>query len=119
MNYKHLSQIERYQICSLMKANQSIAWIAEQLGRHKSTISREVCRNEVRSGDRTLQEYELALDRSHGNRDALETEPGAKGKAVVQWGLQWSPEQIADKLPVSHEPLYIHVYVDKPKGGKL
>ena len=42
MNYKHLSQIERYQIYSLMKANQSITQIAEQLGRHKSTISREL-----------------------------------------------------------------------------
>ena len=29
-----------------MKANQSITQIAEQLGRHKSTISRELGRNE-------------------------------------------------------------------------
>ena len=40
MNYKHLSQIERYQIYSLMKANQTITQIADQLGPHKSTISR-------------------------------------------------------------------------------
>lgn len=27
--------------------------------------------------------------------------------------LQWSPEQIAGKLPVSHETLYMLVYADK------
>ena len=33
--------------------------------------------------------------------------------------LQWSPEQIAGKLPVSHETLYLHVYADKAHGGNL
>jgi len=46
MNYKHLSQIERHQIYSLMKANQSITQIPEQFWRHKSTLSRELGRNE-------------------------------------------------------------------------
>jgi IS30 family transposase len=34
-------------------------------------------------------------------------------------GLQWSPEQIAGKQPVSHETLYSHVYTNKVNGGKL
>jgi IS30 family transposase len=42
MNYKHLSQIERYEIASLMKAKHSITQIASLVGRHKSTISREL-----------------------------------------------------------------------------
>ena len=63
MSYKHLSQIERYQIYSLMKANQSITQIADQLGRHKSTISRELGRNEGRRGYRPNQACELALSR--------------------------------------------------------
>ena len=33
--------------------------------------------------------------------------------------LKWSPEQIAGKLPVSHETLYLHVYADKDHGGNL
>jgi IS30 family transposase len=33
--------------------------------------------------------------------------------------LQWSPEQIAGKLQVSHESLYLHVYADKAHGGTL
>jgi IS30 family transposase len=34
--------------------------------------------------------------------------------------LQWSPEQqIANKLPISHETAYLRVYVDKTQGGTL
>ena len=119
MNYKHLSQIERYQIYSLMKANQSITQIADQLGRYKSTISRELGRNEGRRGYRPKQACELALSRSQGSRNAREVEPWVKREADVLLDLQWSPEQIAGKLPVSHETLYMHVYADKAKGGKL
>lgn len=119
MNYKHLSQIERYQIYSLMKANQSITQIADQLGRHKSTISRELGRNEGRRGYRPKQACDLALSRSQGSRNAREVEPWVKREADVLLDLQWSPEQIAGKLPVSHETLYMHVYADKAKGGKL
>jgi len=39
MNYKHLSQIERYQIHSLMNARHNITQIAQLLGQEKSTIS--------------------------------------------------------------------------------
>jgi IS30 family transposase len=39
MNYKQLSQIERYQISSLVKAQHSITQISSLIGRHKSTVS--------------------------------------------------------------------------------
>ena len=33
--------------------------------------------------------------------------------------LQWSPEQISSRLPISHETVYQHVYADKAQGGAL
>ena len=45
MTYKHLSQAERYQIHALMKAGHDQSQIAKLLDRHKSTISRELARN--------------------------------------------------------------------------
>jgi IS30 family transposase len=36
-----------------------------------------------------------------------------------QLSLQWSPEQIATSLPVSHETIYQYVYADKAQGGSL
>jgi IS30 family transposase len=64
MNYKHLSQIERYQIYSLMKAQHNITQIARLLGRDKSTISRELRRNAGCRGYRAKQACELACKRS-------------------------------------------------------
>ena len=34
-------------------------------------------------------------------------------------GIQWSPEQIAGKVAVSHESVYLHVYANKAAGGDL
>ena len=33
--------------------------------------------------------------------------------------IEWSPEQIASKLPVSHESVYLYIYANKAQGGKL
>ncbi len=59
MNYKHLSQIERYQIYSLMKARHTVTVIAQLLGRNKSTISRELRRNAGFRGYRPKQATEV------------------------------------------------------------
>ena len=32
---------------------------------------------------------------------------------------QWSPEQIAAEVPISHETIYRHIYADKALGGVL
>jgi transposase, IS30 family len=119
MNYKHPSQIERYQIHSLMKALHPITQIAELLGRHKSTISRELRRNAGFRGYRPKQACELALKRSESSRNARTMAPSVKEQVNALLQLQWSPEQIAGKLPVSHETLYQHVYADKSQGTKL
>jgi IS30 family transposase len=119
MNYKHLSQIERYQIHSLMKAQHNITQIARLLGRDKSTISRELRRNAGCRGYRAKQACELACKRSESSRNANMLAPWVKEQASALLRLQWSPEQIASKLPVSHESLYLHVYADKAHGGTL
>ena len=119
MNYKHLSQIERYQIHSLMKAQHNITQIARLLGRDKSTISRELRRNAGCRGYKAKQACELACKRSESSRNACTLAPWVKEQASALLRLQWSPEQIAGKLPVSHESLYLHVYADKAHGGTL
>jgi len=44
-NYNQLTQTERYQIYALRKANKNPTEISRVLGRHKSTIYRELKRN--------------------------------------------------------------------------
>ena len=119
MNYKHLSQIERYQIASLMKAQHSITQIASLFGRHKSTISRELRHNAGFRGYRPKQASELAIERSEQSRNAYTVAPWVREQASALLRLQWSPEQVASRLPVSHETLYQYVYADNTQGGNL
>ena len=70
MSYKHLSQIERYQTHSLMKAQHNITQFAGLLGRDKSTICRELRRNAGCRGYKAKQGCELACKRSESSRSA-------------------------------------------------
>ena len=119
MTYKHLSQNERYQIFGLMKAELTVSQIALQVGRSKSTISREIIRNAGRRGYRPRQACMKAQERSLGSRNARKVEQTVLQSAFDLLREDWSPEQIAGILPISHETLYRHVYADKNKGGTL
>ena len=120
MNYKHLSEIERYQIHSLMKAQHNNTEIAQLLGRDKSTISRELRLNAGCRGYLAKRAFELACKRSDSSRTANTlAPPWVKEQASALLRLQFSPEQSSGKLPVSHESLYLRVFVDKAHGGTL
>ncbi len=119
MSYKHLSQTERYQIYALMKAGQSLQTIAQILGRHKSTVGREVLRNSGLRGYRPRQAQILCQQRSQASRNAFQIDQRTRTLVAERLNLQWSPEQIAASLPVSHETIYRHVYADKALGGVL
>ncbi len=115
MNYKLLSQVERYPIHALMNAGHDQTQIAKSLDRHKTTISRELSRNHGLKGYRPKQACELTAQRYEQSRNAATVPTWV----IEQRSLLWSPEQIAGKLPVSHETLYQHVYADKARGSKL
>jgi hypothetical protein len=102
-----------------MKAGHDQTQIAKLLDRHKSTISRELSRNRGLKGYRPKQACATATKRSEKSRNAATMPPWVAEQAACLLKLQWSPEQIAGKLPVSHETLYRHVYSDKARGGTL
>ena len=119
MSYKHLSQNERYQIYALMKAGHNQLEIAQILGRHRSTISREVDRNSGLKGYRPKQAQELACQRAEGSRNAPRVPEATLQVAAYFLRQDWSPEQVAGLVPVSHETLYRFIYADKAQGGTL
>ena len=63
MSYTQLAEEQRYQIYALMKAGHRQTEIAAIEGVHKSTISREVRRNQGLRGYRPLQAHQLAVHR--------------------------------------------------------
>jgi IS30 family transposase len=124
MNYTQLTREQRYQIYALMKAGHNQTRIAAVIDCHKSTISRELRRNQGLKGYRPYQADELAYDRqcaAYRSRIAWETWQQVE-RLLRQ---DWSPEQIAGRLKlekqptVSHECIYLYVYAEKRRGGTL
>lgn len=121
--YHQLTQAQRYQIYALRKTNHTLVEIADVIGVHKSTISRELRRNCGKRGYRPQQAHELALER----RPKSVPRMTAKIWAVVENLLEqdWSPEQISGRLKkeqgiaISYEWIYQHVLANKRAGGDL
>jgi IS30 family transposase len=97
--------------------------IAETIGVHKSTISRESGRNIGQRGYRPKQAQQKALERRDKARKRIcETAWGMIDQLIA---LDWSPEQISGYLRkeqlllVSHEWIYQHIYQDKRENGAL
>jgi transposase, IS30 family len=124
VSYTQLTQAQRYQIYALRQAGHSQTEIADIIGCHKSTISRELIRNAGKKGYRPKQAHESALSRRClGHRERISQATWERIEILLQ--LQWSPEQIHGRLQkekqptVSHEWIYQHIYEDKRRGGIL
>jgi IS30 family transposase len=121
--YTQLTQAQRYQISVLLKIGQRQTEIAKMIGKHKSTISREVSRNQGQRGYRPKQAQQMSMDRRKKATPRIQ----AATWALIESKLQedWSPEQISDWLKqntdiqVSHERIYQYILADKRAGGSL
>ena len=121
--YHQLTQEQRYQIYALMKTGHCGSEIADVIGVHKSTVSRELRRNRGGRGYRPQQAQKLVMER----KPKAVRRISAKTWAVVEKLLrqEWSPEQISGRLKkeqkvcISHEWIYQHVLAEKQAGGKF
>jgi transposase, IS30 family len=123
MSYTQLTQEQRYQISALLKMDHNRTEIAEVIGAHKSTVSRELRRNCGLRGYRPKQAHHKALNRR--NHSQVRIMPDIWELIDTKIRLDWSPEQISGWLQrfyaiqVSHEWIYQHILVDKQAGGEL
>jgi IS30 family transposase len=112
-------------LAALRKQGLNQSEIARSLGRHRSTVCREVRRNSTRAGGRyrAFTAQERTNGRRSRSRRNLRFTPA--DFAVVDQLLcrQWSPEQVSgylarhNHLSVSHETIYRHIWRDKREGG--
>jgi len=123
--YVQLTCEERYQIWALRKAGKSTKTIAEDLGRHPSTLYRELNRNRGKRGYRPKQAQQLSEKRNREGRKAFKFTAGLRVVVEAKLRLKWSPEQIGGWLrkhrqgDISHERIYQYVLEDKRNGGDL
>jgi len=126
VSYRQLTSEERYALSTLRKQGCTQAQIARAIGRHRSTISREVRRNSRKDGGyRPGPAHDFARwrrSRSRRNQRFTDTDWCLVRERLHQ---QWSPEQIAGRLradrslSISHESIYLHIWSDKKRGGLL
>ena len=106
-------------IYALLKAGHSLSEIATILGRHRSTIYREISRNSGLKSYRPRQAEILASQRSERSRNAPKISRSLWQSVTKLLEEKLSPEQISAQLGLSHETIYKHVYADKSLGGDL
>ena len=116
--YSHLRREDRYQIYLLHEEGISVTEIAEKLGFHKSTISRELKRNKDGSLGYLPDTAQIhAFNRRHRPGNKIE-----RSKALIKFlkdhlAMGLSPEVISGRLKlelekhvISHESIYKWIY---------
>jgi len=127
--YHQITPVERYTLATLRKQVPalSIAAIARLMGRHRSTIAREIARNSTPydGAYRPSRAQELTNGRRSRSRRNTRFSP-ADWKIVVallREGL--SPDQVSGRLRlegrlrISYESIYRFIRRDKKRGGQL
>ena len=125
MNYRHLTQEQRYQIQCLVRAGCSNRAIAPLIGCHPSTVSRERRRNGVDGGYRAVAAQQRASDRRYIASSVPRIVPKTWREVERALAEDWSPEEIAGRRRqqrrqrVSHERIYQYIAADRIAGGTL
>lgn len=124
-HYSQLTQEQRYHIAALFGSGYAQNNIADAVGIHKSSVSREIRRNTGERGYRPKQAQEKALFRREHAQKHIKLTDSLKQVIVAKINLDWSPDQISgylkkEQVPdVSHETIYQFILVDKKAGGLL
>ena len=122
-----LTKAQRYTISVMRKRNFSMGEIAAVIGKHKSTISRELRRNcDRRSGryDADLAQRKCER-RQKGKPHRVRFTEEVRLRVEAMLREDYSPEQIVGRCKleglecVSVETIYQHVWGDKRRGGDL
>ena len=130
MKYQQLTLEERVLISHLLGQGLNPSAIASAIGRHRSTISRELNRNRCRLSDdsyrfsRAHRKTIARRRRSRRNRHYTDQDLALVRKLLRQ---DFSPEQIVGYIRrfklmrrhISHETIYQYIWRDKARGGQL
>ena len=139
MPYQHLNSVERDEIAQMHFSGLSFSEIGRRLGRHKSTISRELKRNRIRHGAQRYVRWRYLSSRATLLASQRRTNAKQSVDRVLdhQQPLEYvkrglknhrSPEQISGRIKryhrvdpamrVSHQTIYQWIRQDKQVGGK-
>ncbi|MFQ5923616.1 MAG: IS30 family transposase, partial [Anaerolineales bacterium] len=126
--YSHLSLWEREQIALMLAAGSCKAEIARALGRHPSTVGREITRNALPSKRYSPLHAEGAYMERREREALLEQDLATRTFVIDRLAEGWSPEQISGWLrngserrlqPIATGTIYAFIYRAKQKAHEL
>lgn len=122
-HYKHLGLSDRVEIYRMHELGDSLQSIADHVGFHKSSISRELRRNSIKTKSWPGGYHPVRADglcqrrRRWDGRFKLARQPDLRACVMQRLAMGWSPEQIAGRLAlekvsstISHEAIYRFIY---------
>ena len=117
--YTHLNQTERNIIANMSASGHRLKAIAEAIGRTNRAF-----REKLQTQSQSVATVQNALKpcpelRALNSRNAKRISSDIFNVATQYLNDEWSPEQIAAALPISHTTIYSRVRADKNQGGQL
>jgi IS30 family transposase len=127
MKYHRLSTEERYEIAAMRRQGLRMEAMAKHLGRHRSTLYREVKRNQSAHDGRYRASHSVEKASGRKRRSRRNWLYGSAEFAPIETliGKGYSPEQIVGRRKLegqavmSHETIYRWIWTDKRCGGTL
>ncbi len=132
MAHTELDLRERRPIEDMLNAKMPVSKIAAEIGRHRSTVYREIKRNQFEDDELPyLNGYyrvnaHRAADARRARRRKLIRLEGLRAHVIKQLKVGWTSEQIAGRLAydeqpvrVSHETIYAYVYSREGQSERL
>ena len=126
--YKRITNIEREEISRSIATGKSITEIAKGLGRHRSSIVREIQRNSGKSGYRAFsasRRAQAAARSRRSGKNKISKADRLRQYVIEKLKQEWSPRAISRRLKIeypfdmemsiSHEAIYQYLYV-LPRG---
>ncbi len=132
MAHTELDLRERRAIEDMLNAKVPVSKIAAEIGRHRSTVYREIKRNSFSddelpylNGYYGMNAQKYASDRRARRRKLIRLKD-LRAHVIAQLKIGWTPEQIAGRLGydgqpvrVSHETIYAYVYSPEGQSEQL
>lgn len=106
MRYKHFRQDERYEISILLKKGYSARDIGYALGKHHSSVSREIKSNSVnRVYDPQKAQHKSYARRKYSKYQSMKIRENPRLERYIQEKIKsgWTPEEIAGRLKFKNE----------------
>ncbi|MGV8026689.1 MAG: IS30 family transposase [Anaerolineaceae bacterium] len=126
--YQRITNSEREEISRYLAIGKNLTWISKELGRHRTTIYREVWRNSGKCGYRAFsasRRAEVAAASRRRGKTKLDQDDCLRAYVLDRLKQQWSPRMISERIKIeypldmgmqiSHEAIYQYIYV-LPRG---